>query len=191
MFIILFLIFVIVPIIEISILIQVGDYLGLVPTIALVILTAAVGASLVRSQGLKTLLSAQQKIQQGLQPGQEMLEGVMLAVAGVLLVTPGFATDGLGLLLLLPVTRQAFANYCLTKMIKRQSANDPFGGQGFGSTQSQSEDIIEGEFVSKDQSRINQSTAQDNVQNNAQSNAQSNAQTNEQDTEQARNKHNQ
>jgi len=177
-FIILFLIFVIVPIIEISILIQVGDYLGLVPTIALVILTAAVGASLVRSQGLKTLLSAQQKIQQGLQPGQEMLEGVMLAVAGVLLVTPGFATDGLGLLLLIPAIRQAFANYFLTKMITRQSANDPFGGQGFGSTSAQTEDIIEGEFVSKDQSRIDQSTARDNAQDNVQS-------------DQTNNKHNQ
>ena len=71
-FIVLFLIFVLVPAIEIYILIAVGEQLGAISTIALVIFTAAVGASLVRSQGLQTLMAAQQKIQQGQQPGQEI-----------------------------------------------------------------------------------------------------------------------
>jgi len=166
--IILFLIFVIVPIIEISILIQVGEYMGLIPTIALVLLTAVIGASLVRNQGIKTLLSAQQKIQQGQQPGQEMLEGVMLAVAGVLLVTPGFATDALGLLLLTPISRKAFANYFLTKMILRQASNNPFNGQGFGQKPNESEDIIEGEFVSKDQNKIERPPAKDRTPDDTQ-----------------------
>ncbi|MDP2559573.1 FxsA family protein [Psychrobium sp. 1_MG-2023] len=151
----LFLIFVIVPIIEISILIQVGEQLGVMTTIALVILTAAVGASLVRSQGLQTLMSAQQKIQQGQQPGQEVIEGVMLAIAGVLLVTPGFVTDIFGLLVLTPVTRKLFANYLLSKMIVKGMSGGGFHGQspfqgGFGHPPQQDGDIIDGEYSNKD-----------------------------------------
>ena len=153
MFIVLFLIFVVVPVVEISILIEVGEQLGMLPTVALVILTAAIGATLVRSQGLQTLMAAQQKIQQGQQPGQEMIEGLMLAISGVLLVTPGFATDALGLLVLMPFTRKPIANYLLTKMVKSGAGQNPFGGQGFNPQRQSSEDIIEGEFVNKDDSR--------------------------------------
>ena len=150
-FIVLFLIFVLVPAIEIYILIAVGEQLGAISTIALVKFTAAVGASLVRSQGVQTLMAAQQKIQQGQQPGQEMVEALMLVVAGILLVTPGFMTDIFGLLILTPVTRKIFANYLLTKLVIKGMAGGqtPFNG-GFGpSNQPQGEDIIEGEFVSK------------------------------------------
>lgn len=77
--------------IEIALFIQVGGVLGVWPTIALVLLTAIVGASLVRSQGLQTLLTVQQRLAQGQLPAQQILEGVMLAVAGVLLLTPGFS----------------------------------------------------------------------------------------------------
>ena len=147
---ILFFIFIVVPVIEITVLIEVGEQLGAFTTVALVILTAAVGASLVRSQGLQTLLNAQKKMQQGEQPGQEVIEGVMLAIAGVMLVTPGFVTDFLGLILLLPFSRQFFANKLLARMIiKNMASQQPFN-QGFSSHQSQSEDIIDGEFVNKD-----------------------------------------
>ena len=158
MFIALFFIFVVVPIIEISILIQVGEQLGVMPTVALVILTAAIGASLVRSQGLQTLMAAQQKLQQGQQPGQEMVEGMMLVIAGVLLVTPGFVTDGLGLLLLTPWTRKPLANYLLSKLIRRTVGGNPFNSQGFNQHHNASDyhssgDIIEGEFTNKDDAR--------------------------------------
>ena len=147
---ILFFIFIVVPVIEITVLIEVGEQLGAFTTVALVILTAAVGASLVRSQGLQTLLNAQKKMQQGEQPGQEVIEGVMLAIAGVMLVTPGFVTDFLGLILLLPFSRQFFANKLLARMIiKNMASQQPFN-QGFSSHQSRSEDIIDGEFVNKD-----------------------------------------
>jgi len=150
----LFLIFIIVPIIEISILIQVGEQLGAFPTIALVILTAAIGASLVRSQGLQTLLTAQQKIQQGEQPAQEVIEGIMLAVAGVLLVTPGFATDILGLLVLTPFTRKPLANYFLSRLVLKGMSGAQQGGQpfnaGFGQQSSSNDDVIDGEFSRKD-----------------------------------------
>lgn len=147
---ILFFIFIVVPVIEITVLIEVGEQLGAFTTVALVILTAAIGASLVRSQGLQTLMNAQKKMQQGEQPGQEVIEGVMLAIAGVMLVTPGFVTDFLGLILLLPFSRQFFANKLLARIIiKNMASQQPFN-QGFSSHQSQPEDIIDGEFVNKD-----------------------------------------
>lgn len=152
MFLILFVIFIVIPVIEITVLIEVGDQLGAFPTVALVILTAAIGASLVRSQGLQTLMSAQQKIQQGQQPGQEVIEGVMLAIAGIMLVTPGFVTDFLGLVLLLPFSRQFFARKLLERIIIKNVANQgqPFG-QGFSQqAPNQDSDIIDGEFVNKD-----------------------------------------
>ncbi|MEH0742642.1 membrane protein FxsA [Vibrio cholerae] len=128
MFPILLLLFIIVPIIEIGLFIQVGGFLGLWPTIGLVLVTAFVGASLVRSQGVATLLSVQQRLAQGELPAQQIMEGVMLAVAGVLLLTPGFLTDALGMLVLLPAPRAMIAKTLMSKMVIRS-----VGGQsGFG-----------------------------------------------------------
>ncbi|MCG9679205.1 membrane protein FxsA [Vibrio sp. Isolate23] len=131
MFPILLLMFIFVPIIEIGLFISVGGYLGLWPTIALVLITAFAGASLVRSQGLQTLMSVQNRLQQGELPAQQILEGVMLAVSGVLLLTPGFMTDALGMLVLLPAPRAAMAKYLMSKMTV-QSVGGGFQG-GFGS----------------------------------------------------------
>ncbi|MDA0150361.1 FxsA family protein [Vibrio sp. LaRot3] len=130
MFPILLLLFIFVPIIEIGLFIQVGGFLGLWPTIALVLITAFVGASLVRSQGLQTLMSVQTRLQQGELPAQQIFEGVMLAVAGVLLLTPGFMTDALGMLVLLPMPRAAIAKYLMSKMVVK-SVGGNFQGGGF------------------------------------------------------------
>ncbi|MCZ4372125.1 membrane protein FxsA [Vibrio diazotrophicus] len=117
MFPILLILFIAVPIIEIGLFIQVGGMLGLWPTIALVLITAFVGASLVRSQGLQTLLTVQQRMQRGEMPAQQIVEGVMLAVAGVLLLTPGFMTDAMGMLVLLPAPRAMIAKYLMSKVV--------------------------------------------------------------------------
>ncbi|EGR1091940.1 membrane protein FxsA [Vibrio cholerae] len=117
MFPILLFLFIAVPVIEIALFIQVGGVLGVWPTIALVLLTAIVGASLVRSQGLQTLLTVQQRLAQGQLPAQQILEGVMLAVAGVLLLTPGFFTDILGMLVLLPVPRAYLAKQLMSRVV--------------------------------------------------------------------------
>ncbi|GAB2642884.1 FxsA family protein [Vibrio panuliri] len=133
MFPILLLLFILVPIIEIGLFIQVGGFLGLWPTIALVLITAFVGASLVRSQGLQTLLNVQNRLQQGELPAQQIFEGVMLAVAGVLLLTPGFMTDALGMLVLLPAPRAAIAKYLMSKMVVKSVGggfHGSFGNQG-------------------------------------------------------------
>ncbi|MFG5038901.1 membrane protein FxsA [Vibrio cholerae] len=117
MFPILLFLFIAVPVIEIALFIQVGGVLGVWPTIALVLLTAIVGASLVRSQGLQTLLTVQQRLAQGQLPAQQILEGVMLAVAGVLLLTPGFFTDILGMLVLLHAPRAYFAKQLMSRVV--------------------------------------------------------------------------
>ncbi|EQB9036567.1 FxsA family protein [Vibrio cholerae] len=117
MFPILLFLFIAVPVIEIVLFIQVGGVLGVWPTIALVLLTAIVGASLVRSQGLQTLLTVQQRLAQGQLPAQQILEGVMLAVAGVLLLTPGFFTDILGMLVLLPAPRAYLAKQLMSRVM--------------------------------------------------------------------------
>jgi UPF0716 protein FxsA len=101
----LFLAFTLIPVSEIYILITIGGQIGILPSIALVILTGIVGASLARSQGLQTLGRIQDSFQQGLVPGEELLNALLIAIAGVVLLTPGFLTDAAGLFLLIPATR--------------------------------------------------------------------------------------
>ncbi|TPH15095.1 FxsA family protein [Litorilituus lipolyticus] len=109
MFRLLFVLFIVVPIIEITVIMQVGEILGVWPTVAIVILSAWLGAKYVRQQGIATLQSVQGKMAQGEMPSNEIVTGLMLLVAGVLLVTPGFVTDIFGLSLLIPGVRSAIA----------------------------------------------------------------------------------
>ncbi|MGO1295717.1 MAG: FxsA family protein [Vibrio sp.] len=147
MFPIILLLFIAVPIIEIGLFIQVGGFIGLWPTIGLVLVTAFVGASLVRSQGLQTLMSVQQRVQQGEIPAQQILEGVLLAVAGVLLLTPGFMTDILGMAVLLPAPRKKLAAYLLTKVVIKTGSQ--FQG-GYHQDEPGSGRTFDGEFESKE-----------------------------------------
>ena len=101
----LFLAFTIIPVSEIYILIAIGGQIGILPSIALVILTGIVGASLARSQGLKTLGRIRDSFQQGVVPGEELINALLIAIAGIVLLTPGFLTDAAGLFLLIPATR--------------------------------------------------------------------------------------
>ncbi len=105
MFRLLFFVFVVVPIIEIVLLMQVGSLIGAWPTIALVITTAWFGAKNVKQQGISTLQSLQVKMAQGEMPSDDIVAAVCLLVAGILLITPGFVTDILGLSLLVPQFR--------------------------------------------------------------------------------------
>lgn len=101
----LLLIFIAVPIIEIALFIQVGGAIGLLPTLAIVFLTAIVGTSLMRYQGLQTLAKLQNQIAAGSDPTGPIAHGALILVAGILLLTPGFFTDAVGLLLLVPTLR--------------------------------------------------------------------------------------
>lgn len=111
------LIFLLVPALEIYLLIQVGQWIGALPTALLVILTAVVGVQLLKSQGLSTLTRAQQRMQAGEMPAHELLEGLALVIAGAFLLTPGFFTDGVGFLLLLPITRQPLIAYLSQRLV--------------------------------------------------------------------------
>ena len=99
---------IIVPVIEIGVFIQAGDLVGLWPTIVMVILTAMIGSALLRHQGLATLARVRDSINAGGLPVDELFDGLCLLVAGAFLLTPGFITDGFGLLLFLPMFRSGF-----------------------------------------------------------------------------------
>lgn len=157
----LFLLFAILPILEITLLIHVGELIGGWNTVAIVIVTAFLGAHLVRQQGLNTLLTAQQKMQQGAMPGQEMAEGLLLVIAGVMLVTPGFITDIFGIILCLPLTRPLIAKALLkglvVKVVQSGSVNGNFGQsradfEAKSQQDPQDGEIIEGEYETKDES---------------------------------------
>ena len=109
MFRILFLLFLTVPLVEIYFLIQVGQEIGAFSTVLLCILTAALGAILLRIQGILTLMNAREKLRQGEIPADNLLEGLILLIAGVLLLTPGFVTDVIGFLCLVPSLRSMLA----------------------------------------------------------------------------------
>ena len=95
-----------VPLLEIALFIEVGGWIGLAPTLALIVLTALVGAWMLRQQGIGVLMRAQRQLAEGVLPVMEVLEGLCLVIAGALLLTPGFFTDAVGALLLVPAVRR-------------------------------------------------------------------------------------
>jgi len=107
------LLFILVPLVEIYFLIKVGSVIGVLPTILIVILTAVLGTALLKQQGLATLRRYQQSLAQGRVPARELVEGLALAFGGALLLTPGFVTDFVGFLCLLPVTRRPLIGWVL------------------------------------------------------------------------------
>lgn len=150
--------FIIIPIVEMWVLIEVGARIGALPTIALVFLTAAIGLALLRQQGLSTLLRADQRMAEGQLPAQEVLEGILLAVGGALLLTPGFITDAFGFACLLPPTRKLLVASLLKQAVvtARFGAGQPGGHAHYhGSETVRRENgvethTIEGEFRRED-----------------------------------------
>lgn len=148
--------FVVLPIVELALLIKVGGLIGFWNTLGIVLLTAFIGANLLRRQGLATLLRANQRMQAGEMPAQEMLEGVVIGIGGALLLTPGFVTDLMGLCCLLPLSRRWLVGQALKRMVIRTApqASQVFESEVFY-TQTRSADpfrprsqgdVIEGEY---------------------------------------------
>lgn len=141
-----FLLFLLIPLIELYFLIQVGEVIGAGWTILLVVITAAVGAYLVRLQGFQTFMRAQANLSHGQMPATEMLEGIVILISGFMLLVPGFVTDAVGFLLLIPTLRRL--------MIERALKNKRFRFRhtqsGFAQRHYQDDDFIEGEVVNKD-----------------------------------------
>ena len=145
----LFPIFVVVTLAEIYVLVSVGQAIGGLSTVLLVVITAFIGTSLLRQQGWSTMAKAQQSMAEGRTPAMEMLEGVVILVSGILLLTPGFLTDGLGLLGLRPWSRHDFINLFLEKNAERvcKSRNSVFiKRSGTTDSKSKKDETIEGEF---------------------------------------------
>jgi len=131
MFPVITIIFLIVPIVEIYLLIEVGQVIGALWTAFLVVLTAVIGVRLLKIQGISTLMRAQDKMQTGQAPAQEMLEGVGLVLAGAFLLTPGFFTDTVGFILLFPPTRVWLVRKVVTNLMTTARFSQRNGIHGF------------------------------------------------------------
>ena len=107
----LFLLFIVIPIVEIVLFIKIGSLLGLWLTILVVVLTAIVGTNLVKSQGLNAIKQVQSSFLQGQDIARSLINGTLILIAGVLLLTPGFFTDFIGITFLIPVTRNMWISY--------------------------------------------------------------------------------
>jgi UPF0716 protein FxsA len=128
--------FIIIPILEIYLLIKVGSIIGGLTTILLVIVTAIIGTHLLRSQGIATLQKVQTTLQQGQMPTEALLEGIFIILGGALLLTPGFFTDAVGFICLIPILRQSLVSW-LRKRIQltpssfsQSSPKSPFTIEG-------------------------------------------------------------
>jgi UPF0716 protein FxsA len=105
MFLVLALVFVVVPIVEIYVIVQVGQAIGVFNTIGLLLLFSILGAYLARHEGFVVIARVRERLERGEVPGREMLDGLLVLCGGILLIVPGFVTDAFGLLLLFPPTR--------------------------------------------------------------------------------------
>lgn len=128
----LILLFVAVPLLELVLLMWVGQWIGLGPTVALVVATGFAGAALARQQGLRAFLSVQRELAMGQLPSQSLLDGLSILVGGAFLLTPGILTDVLGFSLILPPSRRALQGL-LRRRMKRWIKEDALRVTSFGS----------------------------------------------------------
>lgn len=109
----LLILFVIVPVTELYILIEVGKRIGGLTTISIIILTGIIGAYLVKGQGFMILKKIQSDLNEGIIPGDSLIQGAIILVGGIFLLTPGFVTDIIGFIFLIPVSRRVVEKYLL------------------------------------------------------------------------------
>ena len=121
----LFLAFTIIPIIEIYLLIEIGSILGALTAVILVILTGFLGAFLARMQGLQTFFRIQVSLREGRMPSSDLLDALLIVIAGLVLLTPGFLTDSVGFLLLIPATRNSIKYWLRRQIELRYVSNSP------------------------------------------------------------------
>ena len=124
MFFKIFLAFTLIPAAEIYLLIQIGGMIGALNTLLVIIITGFVGAYLARLQGMHTLLKIQSNLQQGIMPAEELIDALLILVAGIVLLTPGFLTDAAGLLLLIPQIRFYFKRWLRKKFDQWTNTQD-------------------------------------------------------------------
>jgi UPF0716 protein FxsA len=116
MFSILFALFIFIPIIELALLIKVGTLVGVWNTIFLNIVISAVGAFIAKYEGMQVLIKTQENLSRGIMPDNELMDGFMIFAGGALLLTPGFLTDAIGILLIFPLTREVIKFFIRKKL---------------------------------------------------------------------------
>ena len=119
MFLRLFILFTLVPLIEIYLFIRIGAMIGAGPTVAVILITGALGAWLARQQGFTVVKRIQAEMTQGIPPAAQIFDGALILAGGILLITPGFLTDAFGFILLIPPTRAVVRSY-LARWAKRR-----------------------------------------------------------------------
>ena len=132
--------FILIPIIEISLFIEIGSIIGSFYTIILIFITAIVGVFFVRQQGISTFQKLTSQLQNLETPVQTMFEGLVILISGILLITPGFFTDALGFLGLIPFSRIIFIKLVASYILSR-----------YGKQSNQNKNTIEGEFIDIDE----------------------------------------
>ena len=146
MFVKLLMLFTIVPVVELYILVKVGQEIGTMNTVALIIITGIAGASFAKSQGAQIISKIRSALNQGQMPGKELLQGAMILSGGILLLTPGFLTDLLGLSMLIPFTRKLYADMTLAYFKKKfqtgQWHYSTYNGTVFTENNENDEEII-------------------------------------------------
>ena len=120
----LFLAFTLIPLVEIYLLIKLGQNFGAITSILLVIFTGILGAYLAKMEGLRTLFRLQETLHEGGMPGEELLDALLIALAGLVLITPGFITDAVGFLLLVPFTRMLVKNWLKERLKAKSTIRD-------------------------------------------------------------------
>lgn len=146
-----FLLFLLFPFLELALLIKVGGVIGVLPTLLLLIGSAILGSMLLRVAGLATALRAREKLARGERPEQEVLEGMLIALGGGLLLLPGFISDVFGLLCLLPFTRRLMLRRILARMEEQAMRQRAFADDLAARSGPSQPNVIEGEFERRDQ----------------------------------------
>jgi UPF0716 protein FxsA len=113
----LLILFIIIPVVELYTLIEIGKKIGTLPTMGIIILTAILGAYLVKNQGFMILKKIKNNIKEGIMPGDSLIQGAIILAGGILLLTPGFITDTIGFIFLIPGSRK-IVKKCLLKWLK-------------------------------------------------------------------------
>ena len=138
----LLLLFVFLPMIELYLLIMLGARIGPMPTIGLIVLTGVIGATLARQQGLSTLAKIQNELKQGRAPTQELVEGAMIVVGGLVLLTPGILTDIFGFAMMIPGFRRSLAKQFKVRMPQGFTASTGFQS-GSSDSRKRDDDVID------------------------------------------------
>ncbi|BAU76378.1 FxsA family protein [Metapseudomonas furukawaii] len=145
-----FFLFLLFPLIELAVLIKVGSAIGVLPTLLLIVGSAVLGSVLLRVAGVATAFRARERLARGEVPEEEMLEGLLIAVGGGLLLLPGFISDVFGLLCLIPFTRRLFIRRLLQRAREQAMRQRAFADDLAARTGQTRPNVIEGEYERRD-----------------------------------------